>query len=97
MSLIDGNQIANEVLDELRNRVSNFKDEKPCVVFVRVGEDPASISYVKKKERTAQSIGIDAQLRVFPTSISEEDLLAEIDQLNIDNSVHGILGAGSPT
>ena len=91
MNLIDGNQIASEVLNELSNRVSHFNSGKPCVVFVRVGEDPASVSYVKKKERTAQSIGIDAQLRVFPTSISEEELLAEIDQLNTDTSVHGIL------
>ena len=58
---------------------------------MRVGDDPASISYVKKKEKTAQSIGIDARLTVLPTSISENDLLAEIDSLNADSSVHGIL------
>ena len=91
MNLIDGNQIATEVLDELSQRISLLKPGKPCVVFVRVGDDPASVSYVKKKERTAQSIGIDARLVVFPTSISESDLLQEIDRLNADDSVHGIL------
>ena len=91
MDLIDGNQIASEVLSELGQKIANFPSNKPYLVFVRVGDDPASISYVKKKEKTAQSIGIDARLTVLPTSISENDLLAEIDSLNADSSVHGIL------
>ena len=91
MELIDGNQIAQEVLDELQSRISAFKCGKPCVTFVRVGDDPASISYVKKKEKTAASLGIDARLLVFSATISENQLLAEIDRLNGDISVHGIL------
>ena len=91
MNLIDGNQIANEILRELCDQVSSFKNGKPCVVFVRVGDDPASVSYVKKKEKTAHSIGVYARLVVFPLSIAEEELLAEIDQLNHDDRVHGIL------
>ncbi|MDC0368840.1 bifunctional methylenetetrahydrofolate dehydrogenase/methenyltetrahydrofolate cyclohydrolase FolD [Opitutales bacterium] len=91
MELIDGNQIAQEVLDELQSRISAFEYGKPCVTFVRVGDDPASISYVKKKEKTAASLGIDASLLVFPATISENQLLAEIDRLNGDISVHGIL------
>ena len=89
--MIDGNQIAQEVLDELQSRISAFECGKPCVTFVRVGDDPASISYVKKKEKTAASLGIDARLLVFPATISENQLLAEIDRLNGDISVHGIL------
>ncbi len=91
MNLIDGNKIASEILDELRQRMASLKTQKPCVVFVRVGDDPASVSYVKKKERTALSIGIDARLLVFPSSISENDLIIEIDRLNLDSTVHGIL------
>ncbi|MDG1131453.1 MAG: bifunctional 5,10-methylenetetrahydrofolate dehydrogenase/5,10-methenyltetrahydrofolate cyclohydrolase [Opitutales bacterium] len=91
MELIDGNQIAKEVLDELRGKVSAFECGKPSVTFVRVGDDPASISYVKKKEKTAASLGIDARLLVFPSTISESQLLEEIDRLNGDISVHGIL------
>ena len=79
MDLIDGNQIARDVLDELKQRVSTFDGEKPFVIFVRVGDDPASISYVKKKEKTAQEIGIDARLAVFPSSMTKEELIAEID------------------
>ena len=96
MELIDGNQIAQEVLDELQSRISAFEYGKPCVTFVRVGDDPASISYVKKKEKTAASLGIDARLLVFPATISENQLLAEIDRLNGDISVHGILVQAPP-
>jgi methylenetetrahydrofolate dehydrogenase (NADP+)/methenyltetrahydrofolate cyclohydrolase len=91
MNLIDGNQIAAQVLDELRTRISSLDNGKPSVVFVRVGNDPASISYVKKKQKTAESIGIDAGLKVFDESISEDQLIAEIDSLNEDCSLHGIL------
>ncbi|MGA0903776.1 MAG: bifunctional methylenetetrahydrofolate dehydrogenase/methenyltetrahydrofolate cyclohydrolase FolD [Opitutales bacterium] len=91
MNLIDGNQIASQVLDELSERVASLQNGKPSVVFVRVGNDPASISYVKKKQKTAESIGIDAGLKVFDESISEDQLIAEIDALNADSSIHGIL------
>ena len=91
MNLIDGNQIASQVLDELSERIASLGNGKPCVVFVRVGNDPASISYVKKKQKTAESIGIDAGLKVFDESISEDQLIDEIDALNADSSIHGIL------
>ena len=91
MNLIDGNQIASQVLDELSERIASLENGKPSVVFVRVGNDPASISYVKKKQKTAESIGIDAGLKVFDESISEDQLIEEIDALNADSSIHGIL------
>ena len=91
MNLIDGNQIASQILNELSERVASLENGNPCVVFVRVGNDPASISYVKKKQKTAESIGIDAGLKVFDESISEDQLIAEIDALNADSSIHGIL------
>ena len=91
MNLINGNQIASQVLDELSERIASLENGKPSVVFVRVGNDPASISYVKKKQKTAESIGIDAGLEVFDESISEDQLIAEIDALNADSSIHGIL------
>jgi methylenetetrahydrofolate dehydrogenase (NADP+)/methenyltetrahydrofolate cyclohydrolase len=91
MNLIDGNQMAAQVLDELRARISSMENGKPSVVFVRVGNDPASISYVKKKQKTAESIGIDAGLKVFDESISEDQLIGEIDSLNSYRSIHGIL------
>ena len=91
MELIDGNEIASAIIEELTERVASFDEGKPCVAFVRVGEDPASVSYVRKKERTAAKIGIESKLLIFPESISQEALMGEIDQLNDASDVHGVL------
>ena len=51
MELIDGNQVASDIIDELKNKVAKLETGKPCVAFIRVGDDPASVSYVEKKKR----------------------------------------------
>jgi len=91
MEIIDGNEIASSVLRGLTDRISTFGEKKPCVTFIRVGDDPASISYLRKKEKTANEVGILSQLKVFPVEMSQEGLLGEIDKLNSDPEVHGIL------
>ena len=91
MRIIDGNTISEEILNELKAKVKSFTDTKPSVLFIRVGEDPASISYVRKKQKIAEKIGIVSRLLVLPDSISQGDLIREISQANSDDSVHGIL------
>ena len=91
MDLINGNEIAKIIIEELKTRVEGFTDGKPCVTFIRVGEDPASVSYVRKKEKTAHSIGIESRLKVFPRDITQNDLLDQITELNEANDVDGIL------
>jgi methylenetetrahydrofolate dehydrogenase (NADP+)/methenyltetrahydrofolate cyclohydrolase len=91
MDLIKGNEIAKNIIEELKEEVSSFQNKRPCVVFFRVGEDPASISYVSKKEKTAATIGIESRLMVFPENITEVELLQEITEVNLDPTVHGIL------
>jgi methylenetetrahydrofolate dehydrogenase (NADP+) / methenyltetrahydrofolate cyclohydrolase len=91
MKLIDGNAIANEIIAELTRQVAEMPGRKPCVTFVRVGEDPASVSYVRKKQRTAEAIGIESRLQVFEESVSRETLKAFIEGLNADEAVDGIL------
>jgi len=54
MDLINGNEIAQEIIEELKTEVSAIQGGKPCVVFIRVGEDPASISYVSKKRKNCR-------------------------------------------
>ena len=49
MKLIDGNQIATDIIAELKAEVSTISGRKPCIALIRVGEDPASVSYVRKK------------------------------------------------
>ncbi len=91
MELIDGNAIARLVIEELAEEIATLDGPTPCVSFVRVGEDPASVSYVNKKQKTAAEIGVESRLQIYPDSITQEELLGEIDVLNADPSVHGIL------
>ena len=93
MELINGNAIAQTVLDELKAEVEKIAASGlvPHIVVLRVGNDPASISYVNKKEKTAQSIGMQSSVRLLPETISQAELENEIDALNADKSVHGIL------
>jgi methylenetetrahydrofolate dehydrogenase (NADP+)/methenyltetrahydrofolate cyclohydrolase len=91
MELIDGNRIAAEIIAELKTQVGALPGRKPCLALVRVGEDPASVSYVRKKELTAAEIGITGKMVLPPVTISQAELCAIIDQLNADPAVDGIL------
>ncbi len=93
MELIDGNAIAASIIAELKHEVSALPagSPRPCIAFVRVGEDPASVSYVNKKNRTAAEIGMLTRLELLPETVSRDELFAKIDALNADPAVHGIL------
>jgi methylenetetrahydrofolate dehydrogenase (NADP+)/methenyltetrahydrofolate cyclohydrolase len=91
MEIIDGNQIAAAILAELKAEVATLSGRKPCIALVRVGEDPASVSYVKKKQANAAEIGIESRLILPPVTISQAELFAIVDQLNADPTVDGIL------
>ena len=91
MQLIDGNAIAASIIEELTTEVSSLPGKKPVIAVIRVGEDPASVSYVRKKQKTAERIGIGSRLHVLPEDISKEGLFAQIDALNADSDVSGIL------
>lgn len=89
-NLIDGNAIAEVIHLELAEKVKLLKG-KPCVAFIRVGEDPASVSYVSKKQKVAEKIGITSKLFVLDEKIPQDELNYLIDTLNIDETVNGIL------
>ncbi|MSU48575.1 MAG: bifunctional methylenetetrahydrofolate dehydrogenase/methenyltetrahydrofolate cyclohydrolase FolD [Opitutus sp.] len=91
MDLIDGNQIAAAIIAELKSEVAAMPGRKPCIALVRVGEDPASVSYVRKKEKTAAEIGVTSRIILPPVSISEAELFKLLDELNADPTVDGIL------
>ena len=76
MELIDGNQIAAAIVAELKAEVAAIAGRKPCLALVRVGEDPASVSYVKKKEKTAAEIGVTSRVMLPPMTISQAELFA---------------------
>jgi methylenetetrahydrofolate dehydrogenase (NADP+)/methenyltetrahydrofolate cyclohydrolase len=91
MELIDGNKIAADLIAELKTQVSRLTGRKPCLALVRVGDDPASVSYVTKKEKTSAEIGITSRIILPPVTITQAELFAIIDQLNADPAVDGIL------
>ena len=91
MKLIDGNQIASVIVAELRAEISTIQGRRPCLTLVRVGEDPASVSYVKKKQATAAEIGIESRLVLPPVTITQTELEALVEELNVDSGVDGIL------
>jgi methylenetetrahydrofolate dehydrogenase (NADP+)/methenyltetrahydrofolate cyclohydrolase len=91
MELIDGNQIAATIIAELKAQVASLAGRRPCLALVRVGEDPASVSYVRKKEKTAAEIGVTSRIILPPIDISPAALFALIDELNADPTVDGIL------
>ncbi len=91
MELIDGNRIAGDIIAGLKTEVAALPGRRPCLALVRVGDDPASVSYVKRKEKTAAEIGIAGRVILPPVSISPNELFALIDRLNGDDTVDGIL------
>ncbi len=91
MELIDGNRIATAIIAELKAEVAALPGRKPCLALVRVGEDPASVSYVRKKEQTAAEIGVTGRVILPPVTITQAELEKLIDGLNADPAVDGIL------
>ncbi|HDM09366.1 MAG: bifunctional methylenetetrahydrofolate dehydrogenase/methenyltetrahydrofolate cyclohydrolase FolD [Deltaproteobacteria bacterium] len=92
--LIKGTEIREEILAEIREEVEKIKAEHgvvPGLVTILVGENPASVSYVTAKIRTAKSLGFKEVQDNQPEDITEEQLLALIDKYNKDDSIHGIL------
>ena len=92
-NLIDGRAIAKEVHAETDSRVVALKagGVVPSLIFIRVGEDPASRVYVGMKERSAMKLGIRSETVVLPNETAEAELLDLVKQFNDDDSVHGIL------
>jgi methylenetetrahydrofolate dehydrogenase (NADP+)/methenyltetrahydrofolate cyclohydrolase len=91
MDLIDGNKVAADIIAELKAEVATLAGRKPCIALVRVGEDPASVSYVRKKEKTAAEIGVTSRIILPPVTLTQAELFKLIDELNADPGVDGIL------
>jgi methylenetetrahydrofolate dehydrogenase (NADP+) / methenyltetrahydrofolate cyclohydrolase len=89
--IIDGNRVAESIYGELKEQISKLSGRAPKVVFIRVGEDPASQFYVSKKEKIAKSIGMLSEVEILPESISEADLIKRVQFYNADEITDGIL------
>ena len=88
--LIDGKAVAQQIEQEVVDAIAR-SGLRPGLVAVRVGNDPASEIYVRNKAKKARELGLEGNELIFPESMSEADLLAEVDRLNRDDRVDGIL------
>jgi len=91
--IIDGRKIAGEIREELKGRTARLKERNitPGLVMIRVGEDPASVSYVSGKGKAADELGVWSETIVLPESASEEELLFKVEEMNKTEHVDGIL------
>jgi methylenetetrahydrofolate dehydrogenase (NADP+)/methenyltetrahydrofolate cyclohydrolase len=91
--LIDGKAIAAEKKQAMIARIESMKQRGivPGLAVILVGENPASMSYVKGKIRDCKEVGIYSELIRLPETVTEERLLTEIDKLNENDAIHGLL------
>lgn len=92
--IISGKELAKEVKADVKERVAQLKEKygrAPHLVVILVGEDPGSVSYVTGKSRDAEEVGFKSTTIKKPETITEEELLDLIAQLNADNEVDGLL------
>lgn len=91
--IIDGNQIASSIREETAQEVRKLKARGivPGLAVVLVGENPASVVYVRNKEKACQEIGIYSETFRLPAETSEAEVLKQVEQLNQDPKFHGIL------
>ncbi len=91
--IIDGRKIAAQIQEELKQRISRLqaKGVAPKLVTILVGEDPASLSYLRGITRTCGETGVLTDSAKLAADVSQKDLLKKIDELNRDPQVHGIL------
>lgn len=88
--IIDGKTISQTIIENLAKKVNNLTI-KPGLAVILVGTDPASQVYVNNKEKACKKIGYLSKKIVLPATISKEALLSQIDSLNQDPTIHGIL------
>ena len=92
-TIIDGKATAEQVILKVKDRVETLKQSgiTPGLTVVLVGDDPASQTYVGSKEKTSKRLGMDSTVLTRPSTVTEQELLELIENLNNDESVHGIL------
>lgn len=92
--VIYGNELAKRIKDEMAIEID--KDiangqRRPCLCVILVGDDPASVSYVKGKDKACKEIGVESKMISLPFDTTQEQLLQIVDRCNHDDSIDGIL------
>ncbi len=92
--IISGTEIAAQIREEIKTETKTLVDKHgvaPGLVTIIVGKNPASVSYVTAKGKTAKELGFYSVQEDLPEDVAEKDLLAMIDKYNADPKIHGIL------
>jgi methylenetetrahydrofolate dehydrogenase (NADP+)/methenyltetrahydrofolate cyclohydrolase len=97
-NLIDGRAIAEKVYVDLRTQIAELKSKgvTPGIAVVLVGDNPASRTYVRSKDKMSRELGLHSVKLELPASTSQSELLARVEELNRDPKVHGILVQSPP-
>ncbi len=90
MIILDGKTLSNKIKHNLKEKIKTLK-RKPKLVVVLVGDDPASLVYVKNKVQACADVGFSSQLDMFEKDVNQETLLSHIKSLNRQEDVDGIL------
>lgn len=94
MTILDGKKTSKIIKSEIAQEVETMKqkgEKVPHLAAIIVGEDPASQSYVRSKDRSCKKVGFDSTIISLPETISEEKLIAQIDALNKNEKIDGFI------
>ena len=92
--ILSGTDVSQGIRDQIKKDVDYIIQagkSRPKLVVILVGEHPASLSYVTRKQRDAESVGFDSDIVRLPKTVSQDELLQEVTRCNEDSSIHGIL------
>lgn len=93
-TLIDGKKVSSQIRDKISQETAEFIEKtgiQPHLVVIIVGNDAASMTYVRNKKKACEEVGFKSTVIELPAETTEEELLDKIKELNGDSSVHGIL------
>ena len=88
MTILDGKALSEKLIDSVKERAEELS---PTLAVILVGENPASMAYLRNKKRACERAGIEYREFKFPDSITQESLLEKIQELNEDDSVNGLI------
>ncbi len=94
MQLLDGKKVASELYQKLQGKVAALKEKgiSPKLVIVLVGEDPASLSYIKQKRKASEQTGIVSEIiHLQPGDVDTDSMVELVQKLNNDPKVHGFI------
>ena len=94
MILLDGKSLSQKIKHDIKYQVDSFKSNgkrPPHLVAILIGENPASQTYVTAKKKSCEEIGFDSTVIKFPDTISQNKLINEIEKINLDDEIDGLI------